>query len=177
VCWQRTWLSLTDRKETKILCSCIFGMDFFWYVWNTIWLVCQCQDEACPHLMDFFLFYPFFNKYSRNESSKKKLKSVTFESRQSVQRDLQRSHANSLGVTHFHVDIGCHINPTGPTTTSDATSIWLVPPVPPQLSVSKMSHAILNGATLVLITRAFLTWLILGQNQQSLISLLFTVFL
>jgi hypothetical protein len=43
-------------------------------------------------------------------------KYVPFKSRQSVWRDLRRSHASSLNVTHFHVDIGCHINLTGPTT-------------------------------------------------------------
>jgi hypothetical protein len=26
------------------------------------------------------------------------------------------SHASQVGATHFHVDIGCHVNPTGPTT-------------------------------------------------------------
>jgi hypothetical protein len=44
-------------------------------------------------------------------------KSDHFESRQFVRRDLQRSYASLLGATHPHVDIGYHINPTGPTTT------------------------------------------------------------
>jgi hypothetical protein len=44
-------------------------------------------------------------------------KSVPFKLRQSVRCDLQRSHASSLGATHFHVDIRCHINSTGPTIT------------------------------------------------------------
>jgi hypothetical protein len=38
-------------------------------------------------------------------------KSDPFESCQSVRRDLRRSHTSSLGATHFHVDIGCHVNP------------------------------------------------------------------
>jgi hypothetical protein len=44
-------------------------------------------------------------------------KSDPFELRQSVRHDLRRSHASSLGVTHFHVNIGCHVNLIGPTTT------------------------------------------------------------
>jgi hypothetical protein len=43
-------------------------------------------------------------------------KSDPFESHQSVRRNLRISHASAHGVTHFHVDIDCHINPTGPTT-------------------------------------------------------------
>jgi hypothetical protein len=44
-------------------------------------------------------------------------KSTSFEPRQSVQRGLRRSHASSLGATHFCVDIGCHVNPIDPTIT------------------------------------------------------------
>jgi hypothetical protein len=44
-------------------------------------------------------------------------KSDPFESRQSIRRDLQRNHASSLAATHFHVNIGCHVNPTSPTRT------------------------------------------------------------
>jgi hypothetical protein len=29
----------------------------------------------------------------------------------SVRRDLQRNYNSLLDVTHFHVNIGCHINP------------------------------------------------------------------
>jgi hypothetical protein len=43
-------------------------------------------------------------------------KSVPFESCQFVRRDLRRSHTSSLGMTHFHVDIGCHVNLTSPIT-------------------------------------------------------------
>jgi hypothetical protein len=44
-------------------------------------------------------------------------KSNSFEARQSVRHDLQRSQVSSLGVTYFHVDIEYHINLISPTIT------------------------------------------------------------
>jgi hypothetical protein len=46
-------------------------------------------------------------------------KSDRFESRQSVRRDLWKSYASAHGMTHFHIDIGCHVNPIGATTPFD----------------------------------------------------------
>jgi hypothetical protein len=67
--------------------------------------------------MDFF-YFGHFNKYLRNKLGQSFFfKYGPFELRQSIRRDLRRSHASALGTTHFHVNIGCHINPIGPTTT------------------------------------------------------------
>jgi hypothetical protein len=66
---------------------------------------------------EFFLFWTFFNKYLRNESDNFFFKFDLFELCQSVHRDLRRGHVNSLGMTHFHVNIGCHVNPIDPTIT------------------------------------------------------------
>jgi hypothetical protein len=87
-------------------------------------------------------------------SDKSFLKSGPFESRQPIRRDLRRSW------------------------TSDATSIQSVPP---QFSVSKMSNAILNDATLVwvappILNDATLVW-VTPPILVWLISLSFTTFL
>jgi hypothetical protein len=65
----------------------------------------------------FFFYFGLFNQYLRNKSSKKVFfKSSPFESRQSVRHDLSMNHVSAHDVTHFHVDIDCHINLTGSTT-------------------------------------------------------------
>jgi hypothetical protein len=60
----------------------------------------------------FFSILPFLiNIWEMNPNKSFFSKSDPFGSRQSVRCDLRRSHSSSLGATHFHVDIGCYVNP------------------------------------------------------------------
>jgi hypothetical protein len=118
------------------------------------WKMCAQQEVGTLNTIPGFIFsiLAFFNKYSRNEPGQKFFPNLALLSRVSLSDHLARLIS---------------------TWTSDATSIRSVPP---QLSVSKMSHAILNGAT-HRVAPPLLAWLILGQNQPNLISLSFTAFL
>jgi hypothetical protein len=76
------------------------------------------DDTSRAHTTNLFSILLFLiNIREMNPDKSFFFKSDPFESRQSVRRDLRRSHTSSLGATHFHVDIGCHVNPTGRTIT------------------------------------------------------------
>jgi hypothetical protein len=72
------------------------------------------------------------------------------------------NYINQVGVTHKGV-ASCALSWLTFTWSLGVTSIWSVPP---HLSISKMSHAILNGVTLVWVAPPLLVWLILSQNQS-----------
>jgi hypothetical protein len=87
------------------------------------------DGRVASFLVGFFLYLAIFLKYSRNEPVRNLfLSSVPFELRQSGWRD-----SSALARLIYTWTLG-------------AMSIR---PVPPHLSVSKMSHVILNDMTLV----------------------------
>jgi hypothetical protein len=63
----------------------------------------------------FFLFWSFLiNIREKNPDKSFFSKFDIFESRQSIRRDLWKSHVSSLSATHFYVGIGSNINLIGP---------------------------------------------------------------
>jgi hypothetical protein len=110
---------------------------------------------------EIFFYFDIFNQYSTNEPSQQFSPNLAL-----------LSCANASGMT-YEGATPMHMLWLSSTWTPVATSMQ---PVPPYLSVPKMSHSILNGMTLLWVTTPFWAWLILGQNQPSLFSLPFTIF-